>query len=377
VIAVFIKKDGRPIMDKSSNGNSLNLFAYPRWIVLQLLEKCNLRCTMCYEWGKEGAYHGKKNMHQLDVSVLKKIIEDCSPAKPNYDFFGGEPLLYKNVGDVISLIKFYGSELIIPTNGTLVEKNAEMLVETGPDKIWISLDGPEEINDLQRGKGVFKQSIAGIKKVLELRESAGKKYPKIGVTYIVTSKNHLSIEEFFFKSINLKSLDHISIEVQLHATQNQCKEYGDVLLKEFGISDSPYAKGMVWNTNEFSSMNIPEMVRQIRSVINFCKLNGIFIINYPKTIDEENLKDYFTGNFTAMVDYKKRCRLPWIYTEITAKGDVTPCHTFYDLVLGNVNDQGFLDIWKNEKYNNYRNYMKKNLLPICTACSRYYDYSVK
>lgn len=23
----------------------------PKWIFLQLLENCNLRCRMCYEWG--------------------------------------------------------------------------------------------------------------------------------------------------------------------------------------------------------------------------------------------------------------------------------------------------------------------------------------
>lgn len=34
--------------------------SYPRWIVMQLLEECNLRCKMCYEWGLEGPYKSKK-----------------------------------------------------------------------------------------------------------------------------------------------------------------------------------------------------------------------------------------------------------------------------------------------------------------------------
>ncbi len=28
----------------------------PSWLVIQLLERCNLRCNMCYEWGESGAY---------------------------------------------------------------------------------------------------------------------------------------------------------------------------------------------------------------------------------------------------------------------------------------------------------------------------------
>ncbi|MBN1600187.1 MAG: SPASM domain-containing protein [Chitinispirillaceae bacterium] len=365
-------------MDQSLDKKRANLFSYPRWVVLQLLEQCNLRCKMCYEWGEEGAYHEKKAMHQLDFEVVKKVIEDCAPVKPMYDFFGGEPLLYKRVDEVISLIKQYGSELVIPTNGTLVEKNAEMLVETGPDKVWISLDGPEEINDAQRGKGVFKKSIDGINKVLELRNRAGKKYPKIGITCIVTPDNHLNIEEFFLRCIDLKKLDHISIEMQLFLSQQQCKNYGDVLSNEFNIPHAPsaYARGMVWDKQKFELMNFPEMVRQINAVAQFCKSNDIFFFNYPKTITEQNLADYFSGNYTKMVDYKSNCRLPWMYTEITAKGDVASCHTYYDLTFGNVNETGIVDIWNSENYGKFRKYMKNNLLPICTACSRYYDYTI-
>jgi radical SAM protein with 4Fe4S-binding SPASM domain len=363
-------------MNKPLNESRAGFFAYPRWVVLQLLETCNLRCAMCYEWGQEGAYHQKKATHQLDLSVIKRVIEDCSPVRPTYDFFGGEPLLYKGIEEVISLIKQHGSELIIPTNGTLLEKMAEMLVETGPDKIWVSLDGPEAINDAQRGQGVFKKGIAGIRRVLELRNRAGKTYPKIGVTYIVTPRSHLHIEEFFLRSIDLGSLDHISIEAQLFATPDQCRRYGEVLSQEFGVSDAPdaHARGMVWNESEFRSLDIPEMVRQVRSVVGACRANDILVITYPKTTSEENLTHYFSGNYSKMADYKPHCRMPWIHAEITAKGDVAPCHSFYDLVFGNVNHQGILDVWNNEEYKKFRKYMKKNLLPICTSCCRYYDY---
>ena len=29
---------------------------HPNWVVLQITERCNLRCKMCYEWGENGAY---------------------------------------------------------------------------------------------------------------------------------------------------------------------------------------------------------------------------------------------------------------------------------------------------------------------------------
>lgn len=34
----------------------------PKWVILQLLEHCNLRCRMCYEWGENGPYREKKSL---------------------------------------------------------------------------------------------------------------------------------------------------------------------------------------------------------------------------------------------------------------------------------------------------------------------------
>ncbi|MFD2874999.1 hypothetical protein ACFTAO_01965 [Paenibacillus rhizoplanae] len=55
--------------------------SYPRWIVLQLLEECNLRCKMCYEWGLEGPYKSKKTLSQLDPDLIKKRLSwSAAPA---------------------------------------------------------------------------------------------------------------------------------------------------------------------------------------------------------------------------------------------------------------------------------------------------------
>ena len=349
--------------------------SYPRWIVLQLLEECNLRCKMCYEWGLEGPYKNKKTLAQLDPEVIKKMIVECAPGKPYYDFFGGEPLLYPWMSEILAMINYYGSAADFPTNGTLLEENAEMLVENPPNKIWMSLDGPEVINDQQRGKGVFKKVIKGIERLYELRESKGKKFPKMGVSFIITPLNYRYMEEFFFKHIDLSMLDHISMEVQLYATEEQYSQYKEVLRDEFDVHEAPYARGMVWgDTSQFSQIDIPELTRQLNIVKNYCLKNQISVITYPKTIDEDNLRHYFSGNFQHMADKRNRCSLPWVYAEITARGDVSPCHAFYDLTFGNVNTENLLDIWSSRKYKDYRAYMKKNMLPICTACSRYYIY---
>ena len=142
----------------------------PRWVVLQLLEKCNLRCRMCYEWGEAGSYHEKKKLAQLDPAVVKKVITDCAPFRPYFGLFGGEPLLYPWEDEVLETVRFYDCNIDIPTNGTLLETRAEMLVATQPTRLWISLDGPPEIIDRHRGAGVYQTVTDGIRKLHELRQ---------------------------------------------------------------------------------------------------------------------------------------------------------------------------------------------------------------
>ena len=69
----------------------------PSWIVIQLLERCNLRCNMCYEWGESGAYKSLPGLAELDLDVLLERLEECLPGKPRVEFFGGEPLLYRGI----------------------------------------------------------------------------------------------------------------------------------------------------------------------------------------------------------------------------------------------------------------------------------------
>lgn len=345
---------------------------HPKWVVIQLLEHCNLRCRMCYEWGETGFYHKKKELAILEYKVIKKVITDCLPGKPYFGLFGGEPFLYPNIEDVMRLIKNGGCGLDIPTNGVLLKQYAEMIVDVQPDRLWISLDGPVEINDEQRGKGVFNKVIQGIDALYEIRESKNYKLPKIGITYIVTPFNYTFIEEFFLKSIDIRKIDHLSIEFQLFATEEQYRHYLKILANEFGVFSAPCAKAIVREPSDFAAMDFKVLADQIRKVRSVCDEYGIYFIAYPKTIELDNIVNFFSANWSKMIDKRQKCVFPWMYAEISANGDVSVCHTYYDLVIGNINVENILDIWEGDRLKKVRKFLKKQPYPICTACSRYY-----
>lgn len=355
----------------SLGGNLLNPAA-PRWIFLQLLENCNLRCRMCYEWGDSGAYKNTR-LKRLKLDQVLGIIDDFKAERPYYELFGGEPLLYPRVERVFAAIRDAGSQVHFPTNGTLLAEHAEMLVETQPHRVWVSLDGPPAVNDAQRGLGVFEQAVGGIETLHERRMAKGGRTPQIGVSTVVTPGNQHAIADLYLNQLDLDHIDCISIELQAYMTPAEHGEYEDFLRSSWDISGAPIASGFVCEQHSFAEMDAAHIADQIAQIEKAAAARGIYVNKYPKIATPENIENYFRGNWREMAGLKKRCPFPWISAEVSARGEVTTCHAFYDLSMGNIAEQSLRDIWNGERYGKFRSEMRKGLLPICHACCLYYN----
>ena len=209
----------------------------PSWLVIQLLERCNLRCNMCYEWGESGAYKSLPGLAELDLDVLLERLDECLPGKPRVEFFGGEPLLYRGIWKLLRVLGDAGCEVAFPTNGTTLARHAGRLVSANPTRIWVSLDGPREINDAQRGAGVYDRATRGIDAIDRLKHETGHPYPELGVIFVVTPDNHHAIQEFFLE-LDLSRLGAVSIELQSYVTAEQHRHYARVAHEKFGVDDN-------------------------------------------------------------------------------------------------------------------------------------------
>jgi radical SAM protein with 4Fe4S-binding SPASM domain len=345
----------------------------PRWIFLQLLENCNLRCRMCYEWGDAGPYRHKKKLHRLGLRVVQAIIDECAPVKPYYELYGGEPLLYPQIEEVLFAIQRAGSKVHLPTNGTLLCKHADLLVESGVDRIWVSLDGPEDINDRQRGAGVFRDAVSGIEAVHAARTRRKAAAPHIGISTVITPLNYRYLEQFFFEAIDIKLLDCISLELQAYLTPQDHADYELVLQTQFNVSGAPIARGFVTDPGQFAELDFGSIASQVANIAAYCEQHHLYLNTYPKVLSADNIRKYFSAQWFSMSRVKTRCSFPFLSTEVNARGDVTSCHAFYDLTLGNVNQQSIGEIWRGERYERYRRYLRRNLFPICQACCLFYN----
>lgn len=345
---------------------------FPRNILLHLTEVCNLRCKMCYFWGESGSLSTadtKSKPLEIDFDIIKQLIHELSPTKPSYSLFGGEPLLYSHFDDLIIAIKNNGSQVDTPTNGTLLTSKARILVQTGFDSVRVSLDGPRHISDFQRGLGSYDKAVEGIHALYEERKLHNAKKPIIGIIYTVTPYNYDSIEDLFLNDLNLSEIDWITIQLENFLTMEMGEEYTRLLKSEFNISSDVYWRGMIREPKDFRTIDTSELVHQVSEVKKaFRKLNKNILL-LPPTLNRRNLDAYFQANWSGMEDLYESCLVPWFSADVVANGDIAPCHVFYDLVMGNLHENSFTEIWNSEKYHKFREYMKNNsFMPICPGC---------
>jgi uncharacterized protein len=135
-------------------------------LILLPTERCNFRCTYCYEDFSIG------RMSAETIQGIKRLIDRRLDGlrSLSVSWFGGEPLLARRIIEDISehIVRAVADrpdlhyEGDITTNGYLLDiPAAKHLAELGIRHFQISLDGPEPIHDRTRvranGKGSFRQ----------------------------------------------------------------------------------------------------------------------------------------------------------------------------------------------------------------------------
>lgn len=130
-----------------------------------ITDKCDQRCQHCY------IYAGKdiEKSSELSLEILKDIfynfLDTCKLMNriPSISITGGDPLLYKDIWNLLEVINkenVYFSILGNPFH--LTDDIANRLKKLGCTNYQMSLDGLEETHDSIRKKGSFKETIEKI-----------------------------------------------------------------------------------------------------------------------------------------------------------------------------------------------------------------------
>ena len=131
-------------------------------LFLEVTPRCNLSCIHC---GSRCDEHALTQEVSLDEyrSVLKRVRDELG-TRIFVVLTGGEPLLYRDVFKLGSLIRDLGFSWGMTTNATLITPEvASRLVDCGLRTVSISIDGTREAHDqVRQHPGAFDAALRGL-----------------------------------------------------------------------------------------------------------------------------------------------------------------------------------------------------------------------
>jgi len=161
----------------------------PLITTLAVTLRCNANCIYC----------DASNLNDSEEMSLDEI-KDCissfaSMGARKIGLAGGEPLLRKDIGEIVSYCKMHNLLVTMSTNGFLVPKKLDEIRYV--DLLIVSLDGEEEIHDRLRGKGSHKKAIDAI-------EAAKEADMKVWTETVITKNNINSLDYILDKAYEMK-----------------------------------------------------------------------------------------------------------------------------------------------------------------------------
>jgi len=298
---------------------------FPIYVEIGLTNRCNHRCVFCaLDW------FDKKPI-DIDPDVMKRALYEMAKCGVRSVMFAGEgePLMHKNIIEIVTYAKKQGLDVAITTNGALFDK--EKLETILPSLSWVrfSVDAgnPETYKKVHRGGSHdFEKVLSNLREAVKIK-----------------TRDHLSVVigvQFLLIPDNLGDLNTF-IE--------KCKEIGvdNVQIKPY--SQHPLSKN--------------------RFAIEYSQYQGI----------DDNIRKYQSSGFQVIFrshtaqrlmnkrDYDVCYGMPF-FTLIEADGSVIPCMMFYknpEFSYGNLYEQSFQDIWNGKKRKTVLQKLTKNKIEHC------------
>jgi MoaA/NifB/PqqE/SkfB family radical SAM enzyme len=325
-------------------------FGGPVQVNLRLTNRCNLRCIHCYynspyldtpafpplrrakQTGQDAP--SRNEMEQMlsldaDPGLMKTVVEDLLRMGTRGWQIGGngEPFLYKDIMELIGILKASGSHCLANTNGTLINfPVADELMKTRFDELRITtMAGTPDVY-VRTHPGATGEIFHKLKETLmyiaEQKAALKVKQPEITLAFIVIAQNYDSVFEF------------AEFAADVGADR--------VLFRPVDDIEDPGLANTV--PTEKQAISVLEQLREVRL---FFESRGVrHNIGYFSKIFRKQLN-------TEMLYRHIPCYYGWLSTLIDTDFKVYPCCRCYE-PLGDIHENKFSEIWNGKSYRQFR-----------------------
>lgn len=303
-------------------------------LFLEVTLRCNAKCEHC---GSNCGYEQPSD--EISANDLKRALKNIADNYNAKDIIlnvtGGEPLMRKDLFEIMDYANKLGFRWGMTTNGILINDEVlEKMNQTNMETISISLDGLKDTHEnFRRVPGSFDKIIENIKKLQNV--------PSVKIVQITTVANKKNIHELEEMYELMKELKIISWRVLNVDPIGRAKENKDILLN---ANEYKYLYNFIKNKRDENLMNVEYG----------CS-------HYLGENLEKELRDtYFT------------CLTGITIASILSNGDISVCPNIErrpEFVQGNIKKDNFVDIWENE-YKYFRNDERVS----CKKCKKCKDW---
>ena len=293
-------------------------WGYPVSISFEPTTSCNLRCPEC----PSGLRQFTRPTGMLQQDFFRTTIDDIHKELLYLIFyFQGEPYLNPDFLDMVQYAAAKGIYTATSTNAHyLTDENAKRTVESGLDRLIISIDGTtQDVYQQYRVGGQLDKVIAGAKNIVKWKKELRSKTPFVFFQFLVVKPNEHQVEDI------------------------------KRLAKEIGVDEVRFKTAQVYEYETDPNNLIPVTDKYSR---------------YKKNED---------GTYTPKNKLANRCWKLQHANVITWDGLVVPCCFDKDAMhqLGNLKNQSFKEVWHNDNYKQFRSQLMKSRknIDICSNCS--------
>ncbi|HVX05777.1 MAG TPA: adenosyl-hopene transferase HpnH [Rhodanobacteraceae bacterium] len=178
---------------------------YPLTLMLEPLFQCNLACPGC---GKID-YDSHILKQRLSVEECLAAVDECGA--PMVSIPGGEPLIHKDIKQIVEGIIARGKYVYLCTNAILLEKKLDLFTPSPQLTFSVHLDGMREQHDESVGReGIFDVAVSAIR-------AAKKRGFRVNInTTLFTTAKPDEVAEFFDFATNDLKVDGITVSPGYH-----------------------------------------------------------------------------------------------------------------------------------------------------------------
>lgn len=289
----------------------------PMTISFEPTTACNLRCPEC----PSGLRAFTRPTGNLKEDFFKDTIDDIYKELLYLIFyFQGEPYINPKFLDMVKYANQKGIYTITSTNAHFLnDENAKKTIESGLDRLIISVDGTsQETYESYRKEGKLENVLEGARNIIKWKKKLKSKTPHTIFQFLVVKPNEHQIPEIY------------------------------ELAKEIGIDEVKLKTAQIYDYEQGNDL-IPSIDQYSR---------------YRKEAD---------GSYSIKNELLNHCWKLWHACVVTWDGLVVPCCFDKDAIhrLGDLKKLRFKEIWHDKAYTDFRTSLLKgrDQIDICKNCT--------